>query len=215
MGEAEMVQGKMVDGLNDDEMLAQQIEIFDQIRRDQEAELKTKELVAKLALSAEGEENSKQVVPGPEEQNETPIGTDLSEFIVVAVKKRQMKKVRKSGVGASEATSEMWKSGGEEDTSRQKNGETTMAEQEERKKARELIRQRIAAKEDEIQVTSKRHEAASGALEEAKKKRIAAERKKQLSMASSSRFKPSWEKQSELAGPSQGNDGGVRRNYGK
>merc|ERR1712192_54960 len=42
--EAEMVQGKMVDGLNDDELLAQQEEILEQIRRDQEAEFRTKEL---------------------------------------------------------------------------------------------------------------------------------------------------------------------------
>merc|ERR1719180_664952 len=81
----EMVQGKMGDGLNDDELLAQQEEILEQIRRDQESELRSIELVAKLALSAEGEDNSKQVVP--EEQNGRPIGTDLSEFIVMAVKK--------------------------------------------------------------------------------------------------------------------------------
>jgi len=212
--EADTVPGKTADGLNDDELLAQQEEILEQIRRDQEAEMKTKELVAKLALGAEGEGGSKQVA-AEEKQDERPIGTDLSEFIVVAVKKRQMKKARKSGGGASEAASELRKSGGEENTSHQKNEETMVELEVERKKAKDLIRQSIAAKETEIQATSKRHEAASRAIEEARKKRMAAEKKRQLSMASSSRFKPSWEKQSELAGPSQGNDGGIRRSYGK
>ena len=149
--EAEIVQGKMVDGLNDDELLAQQEEILEQIRRDQEAELRSKELVAKLALSAEEEGGFKQVVAEKKqvEVNQRTTGTDLSEFIVVAAKKRQTKskKARKSGVGASEAASEVRTSGGEEDISRQKSEETTMAELEaERKRATELIRQRIAAK---------------------------------------------------------------------
>ena len=122
-----------------------------QIRRENEAAVRTKELVAKLALSSEGEDNSEQVAVTEKQvvkQNEErPIGTDLSEFIVVAVKKRQMKMARKSEESASERKLEMRKSGGEDDVRSPPKNEETMAELEaERKKARELIRQRTAAK---------------------------------------------------------------------
>lgn len=206
------IMGEIEDGLNNKEVLAQQEEILAQIRRENEAAVRTKELVAKLALSSEGEDNSEQVAVTEKQvvkQNEErPIGTDLSEFIVVAVKKRQMKMARKSEESASERKLEMRKSGGDDDVRSPPKNEETMAELEaERKKARELIRQRTAAKENEIHPVPKRYEGASRANGEAKKKGMVAEKKKQLSVASSSKFKPSWEKRPELVGPSQGGGG--------
>ena len=107
--------GEVDDGLNNKEVLAQQEKIFAQIQRENEAEARTKELVAKLALG-EAEDDSKQVVADQEvvKQNEKPNGTDLSEFIVVAVKKRQMKMAKKSGGGAGEVIHETRRFGGEE-----------------------------------------------------------------------------------------------------
>jgi len=205
----EVEMGVLDDGLNKKEVLAQQEKILAQIQRENEAEVRTKELLAKLALG-EGEDDSKQVVAERQvvKQDERPIGTDLSEFIVVAVKKRQMKMGKKSGGGAGEAMHEMRKSGGEEDVSHRKN------ELEERKEACELVRQRTApfAKENEIQPMPKRHEAATRAIEEAKKKRMMAEKKKQSLAASSSKFKPSWEKQPELGDCRRGS---TSRSYGK
>jgi len=199
----EVETGEVDDGLNNKEVLAQQEMILAQIQRENEAEFRTKELLAKLARG-EGEEDSKQVVA--EKQDVRPIGTDLSEFIVVAVKKRQMKMAKKSGGDAGEVIHEMRRSEGEEDFSHRQNELKA-----ERKKSCELVRQRTAALEKvhEIQVMPKRNEAATRVIEEAKKKRMMAEKKKQ--------FKPSWEKQPELVGPSQGDAKrmSTSRSYGK
>jgi len=205
----EVEAGKLEDGMNEKELLDQQEKILAQIQRENEAEVRTKELVAKLALG-EGEDDSKQVVA--EKQDERPIGTDLSEFIVVAVKKRQMKNGKKPGGVAGEVMHGMRKSGGEEDVSPRKNELEA-----ERKKACELVRQRTAAFSKENEVQPKRHEAATRVIEEAKKKRMMTEKKKQLLAASSSKFKPSWEKQPEVVGPSQGDvrRGSTSRCYGK
>lgn len=205
----EVEAGKLEDGMNEKELLDQQEKILAQIQRENEAEVRTKELVAKLALG-EGEDDSKQVVA--EKQDERPIGTDLSEFIVVAVKKRQMKNGKKPAGGAGEVMHGMRKSGGEEDVSPRKNELEA-----ERKKACELVRQRTAAFSKENEVQPKRNEAATRVIEGAKKKRMMTEKKKQLLAASSSKFKPSWEKQPEVVGPSQGDvrRGSTSRCYGK
>ena len=139
----EQVVGEVDDGLNQKEVVAQQEKILAQIRRENEAEVKTKELVAKLALDEEEEGDSKQVVAV--KQDERPIGTDLSEFIVVAVKKRQMKMAKKSGGEALQ--NDLRKSQGEEEyvNHHGKNGETMAELEAEKKKACELVRQRTAA----------------------------------------------------------------------
>ena len=136
----------MDDGLNQKEVVAQQEKILAQIRRENEAEVKTKELVAKLALDEEEEEkegDSKQVVTV--KQDERPIGTDLSEFIVVAVKKRQMKMAKKSGGEALQ--NDRRKSQGEEEyvSHHGKNSETMAELEAGKKKTCDLVRQRTAA----------------------------------------------------------------------
>merc|ERR1719341_1181890 len=113
----------------------------------------------------------------------------------------------KPGGVAGEVMHGMRKSGEEEDVSPRKNELEA-----ERKKACELVRQRTAAfsKEIEVKPMPKRNEAATRVIEEAKKKQ-------QLLAASSSKFKPSWEKQPEVVGPSQGDvrRGSTSRCYGK
>jgi len=158
-------------GMNNQEVLAQQEEILQQIRRDNEAALRTKELVAKLARNGT-DDNSEQVVCKEQADkqvvsDERPIGTDLSEFIVVAVKRRQMKMALKSKGSDSEVQVDKRKSGGGDADSQ------SGAELEgERKKLGQLAKQRVAAaKEEDVKPASRRHEAATRAIEEARKKR--------------------------------------------
>ena len=131
-------------GMNNQEVLAQQEEILQQIRRDNEAALRTKELVAKLALNGT-DDNSEQVVCKEQADkqvvsDERPIGTDLSEFIVVAVKRRQMKMALKSKGSDSEVQVDKRQSGGGDAESQ------SGAELEgERKKFGQLAKQRVAA----------------------------------------------------------------------
>ena len=131
-------------GMNNQEVLAQQEEILQQIRRDNEAALRTKELVAKLARNGT-DDNSEQVVCKEQADkqvvsDERPIGTDLSEFIVVAVKRRQMKMALKSKGSDSEVQVDKRKSGGGDADSQ------SGAELEgERKKLGQLAKQRVAA----------------------------------------------------------------------
>ena len=81
------------------------------------------------------EQADKQVV-----SDERPIGTDLSEFIVVAVKRRQMKMALKSKGSDSEVQVDKRKSGGGDAKSQ------SGAELEgERKKFGQLAKQRVAA----------------------------------------------------------------------
>ena len=193
----EVVIGQVDDGLNNKEVLAQQEEILEQIKREHEAEEKTRELVAKLALS-DGEGDFKQVVAERQEVDERQIGTDLSEFINVAIKKRKMNMARKSGGSTSdvlpETKTEGRRYGGEGNVCDQKNDEAiheleVELEAEKKKQVKELTRQRTPAKVpitfdlffdsnvrcfpqgSEAQVVPKRNEAASRVIEEAKKKR--------------------------------------------
>ena len=193
----EVVFGQVEDGLNNKEVLAQQEEILEQIKREHEAEEKTRELVAKLALS-DGEGDFKQVVAERQEVDERQIGTDLSEFINVAIKKRKMNMARKSGGSTSdvlpETKTEGRRYGGEGNVCDQKNEEAiheleVELEAEKKKQVKELTRQGTPAKVpitfdlffdsnvrcfpqgSEAQVVPMRNEAASRVIEEAKKKR--------------------------------------------